>query len=85
MKNRIIRNIITTVSVLSCALCLSVTPVSAAASAAAPQAIGSGTTIEPHAADRQWIYAEKDNKLYKRIFNFSTNHWEGDWIFVRNL
>ncbi|MCM1111712.1 MAG: hypothetical protein NC399_00505 [Muribaculum sp.] len=85
MKNRIIRNIITTVSVLSCALCLSVTPVSAASSAAAPQAIGSGTTIEPHAADRRWVYKEENNKLYKRIFNYSTHQWEGEWIFVRNL
>lgn len=83
MKNRIIRHLITTVGLLCCTLCLSVLPVSAAA--AEPQSIGIGTTIEPQKAIKEWIYAEKDGKLYKRLLNRSTGQWEGDWIFVRNL
>lgn len=83
MKNRIIRHLITTVGLLCCTLCLSVLPVSAAA--AEPQSTGIGTTIEPQQAVKRWIYEERDNKLYKRLFNFSTGQWEGDWIFVRDL
>ena len=83
MKNRIIRHFITTVGLLCCTLCLSVLPVSAAASA--PQSAGIGTTIEPQKAIKEWLYKEENNKLYKRLYNYSTGQWEGNWIFVRNL
>lgn len=32
--------------------------------------------------DIQWVYKEINGKLYKRLFNYSTNSWVGDWILV---
>ncbi len=30
----------------------------------------------------QWRYKEINGKWYKRLFNYSTNSWVGDWILV---
>lgn len=36
----------------------------------------------PRAADIQWRYKVENGKTYKRLFNYSTNQWVGDWILV---
>ena len=30
----------------------------------------------------KWIYKTVDGKTYKRLYNYSTNEWIGDWILV---
>jgi hypothetical protein len=32
-----------------------------------------------------YVYSIKDNKLYKRLYNYSTGDYIGDWIYVRDL
>lgn len=32
--------------------------------------------------DIRWVYKEINGKLYKRLFNYSTSSWVGDWILV---
>lgn len=32
-----------------------------------------------------WYYKETNGKLYKRLYNKSSQEWETDWIFVKNL
>ena len=30
----------------------------------------------------RWVYKTVDGKTYKRLYNYSTNEWIGDWILV---
>ncbi len=40
-------------------------------------------TVIPMSDDIRWIYQTgTDGRLYKRLFNYSTNQWIGDWIPV---
>ncbi len=39
-------------------------------------------TIEPRTDIKKWVYKLFGNNLYKRLYNYSTGHWESDWIFV---
>lgn len=32
-----------------------------------------------------WYYKETNGKLYKRLYNKSSQEWETDWIFIKNL
>lgn len=32
--------------------------------------------------DIQWVFKEIDGKLYKRLYNYTTHEWIGDWILV---
>lgn len=38
--------------------------------------------IETMSAPIKWIYKTVDGKTYKRLYNYSTNEWIGDWILV---
>lgn len=38
--------------------------------------------IQPRTDIKDWVYKVFDGDLYKRLYNYSTGHWEGDWIFV---
>lgn len=40
------------------------------------------TTIEPRTDIKEWRYKVIDGNLYKRLYNYTRNRWEGDWIFV---
>ena len=51
----------------------------------AQAASGGGTTVSPQADIITWVYAEWDNKLWKRQWNGTTATWLTDWIFVRDL
>jgi len=39
-------------------------------------------TIAPRAHIIQYRYKEVGNKLYRRLFNYSTDNWVGEWEFV---
>ncbi len=45
-------------------------------------AVVTDETVDPCADDIQWRYTIMNNKIYKRLFNYSTNVWIGDWIYV---
>lgn len=38
--------------------------------------------IQPRTDIKEWLYKIVDGNLYKRLYNYSTGHWETDWIFV---
>ena len=38
------------------------------------------TAIQPRAAIIEWVFKEVDGKLYRRLYNFQTKEWIGDWI-----
>lgn len=44
-----------------------------------------GTVATPQKDDIQWRFKVENNKVYKRLYNYSTLVWIGDWIYVRDL
>ncbi len=38
--------------------------------------------IEPRTDIKGWVYKVIDGDLYKRLYNYTRNRYEGDWIFV---
>lgn len=52
----------------------------------ADAAAGNGSgTIQPKAEIVEWIYKTEDGKLYKRLYNHTTDKFITDWIYVRDL
>lgn len=41
--------------------------------------------VSPCADDIQWRYKEENGKLYRRLYNYSTDSWVGDWEYVCDL
>lgn len=39
-------------------------------------------TISPHADVLRWIYEEREDGLWKRLYNTTRGEWVGDWIYV---
>ena len=67
------------VSVMSIAFSVFFCPVSSLP----VQAAGPGeATVQPRADDIRYRFTIIDNKIYKRLFNYSTGEWIGDWIYV---
>lgn len=82
MKKSILKRVIAAVGVASCCVCLLSAPVSTMPVQAAS---GNQNVAEPNHAIKEWVFAEKDGKLYRRLWNCSTGHFEGDWIYVCDL
>ncbi|UUX34484.1 hypothetical protein [Fundicoccus culcitae] len=40
------------------------------------------TVIVPSAAKYEWRYSIINGKLYKRLFNLTTQQWAGQWILA---
>ncbi len=40
-------------------------------------------TIQPRAAIIEWVYKEVDGKIYRRLYNFQTKEYIGDWILCK--
>lgn len=38
--------------------------------------------VEPRTDIKGWVYKVIDGDLYKRLYNYTRNRYEGDWIFV---
>lgn len=38
--------------------------------------------VQPRTDIKEWLYKVMNGNLYKRLYNYSTGHWETDWIFV---
>lgn len=55
------------------------------ASLPAQAAVPSDYIAQPLRDDIRYRFAVFDNKLYKRLYNYSTCNWIGDWIFLCEL
>lgn len=70
--------------IVSCFTILSVCPVTTmsvhAADCSSHITTQQNDTIQPRAAIIQWVHKEVDGKLYRRLYNFQTKEWIGDWI-----
>lgn len=65
--------------IMSIALSVFFCPVaSLPAQAAAP----GEATVQPRKDDIRYRFTIIDNKIYKRLYNYSTCEWIGDWIYV---
>lgn len=69
-------------SVICIALAVLVSPASAIPAQAA---VSQEETVMPMRDAISWIFKEENNKLYKRLFNYSTSNYIGDWIYVMDL
>lgn len=38
---------------------------------------------ETWSSKREWVYKVIDGHLYKRLYNYTTNSFESDWILVQ--
>ncbi len=65
--------------VMSIALSVFFCPVaSLPAQAASPDE----ATVQPRKDDIEYRFTIINNKIYKRLYNYSTGEWIGDWIYV---
>lgn len=55
-------------------------PASALSAQAAPAA--AEATVQPCSDDIQYVYKIENGKMYKRLYNYSTMVYIGDWIYV---
>lgn len=39
-------------------------------------------TVSPQADVKKWIFEEREDGLWKRLYNGSLGIWESDWIYV---
>jgi hypothetical protein len=69
------------------AVCFSAALVFAApvATISAQAATPARNTASTRAQCISYVYSIKDNKLYKRLYNYTTGEYLGDWIYVRDL
>lgn len=40
------------------------------------------TTVSPYKDCIQWRFKEENGKLYRRLYNYTTASWVGDWQYV---
>lgn len=79
MKNNVMKRIIATVGITACCLSLTAMPTT---SLSVQAAVPTDETISPTAEILEWVYRVTDGKIYKRLFNCSTQQWAGEWIYV---
>ena len=74
------------ISIAAFALTLSVCSLQPTFTAAASNQICAveqyGNTVTPKSDIKRWLYKTENGKLYKRLYNASTDTWETDWIYV---
>ena len=49
------------------------------------EAANANEMVAPCSDIIEWRYKIVDNKLYRRLFNYTTSNWVGEWIYVRDL
>lgn len=79
MKNKF--KVILFTVVMACSIFVSI-PVMASQQSIVVLAEGDTTDIQPRTDIKEWRYKVINGNLYKRLYNYSTGRWEGDWIFV---
>lgn len=48
-------------------------------------AVSQDAEIMPMSDKIAWVVKKENGKLYKRLYNFSTATWVGEWIYVCDL
>lgn len=51
-----------------------------AANIPSPASAAERESIEPRQPVIEWVIKEIDGKIYRRLYNYSTGEWIGDWI-----
>ena len=49
------------------------------------EAAAEETSISPYAHRIAWRYKEENGKLYRRLYNYTTASWVGEWQYVCDL
>ncbi len=76
MKNKLFQSILVAcfgILFIPCTVC---------ASPSNPCIIQNETIIAPKSDVLEWKFKIDNNKIYKRLFNATTDEWVGDWIYV---
>jgi len=50
--------------------------------ASSPQQVRENAVITTYSDKIQWVFDTINGKRYKRLYNFSTRTWIGDWILI---
>lgn len=67
-------------------LCFSILFATPVCTLPAEAAVGNvSDTVSPQAEIVEWVYGVIDGKLYKRLYNYTTDKFITDWIYVRDL
>lgn len=78
MKNKIR----TMLGIMAITVCLSLPICGQAAEVALGETEVVSEDVEGRAYIKEWVYKVENNKLYKRLYNYTTGRWETDWILV---
>lgn len=71
---------------LGCMACLSLSILSCPIATLPVQAaVPEEEAVMPMSDDIRWVYDSVGGKLYKRLYNYSTANWIGDWIYVCDM
>lgn len=73
------------IAAISSAACLALSVFLNPVATLSTQAAAGETQIQPYSDKIQWIYRVENNKLYKRLYNYATGNWVGEWIYVRDM
>ncbi len=80
-NHKVIRRFVT----LCSAVCISLAIMSSPIASMPVQAIGAQEEIQPLSDKIEWRFKIENNKIYKRLYNYSIGDWVGEWIYVRDL
>jgi len=67
---------------LGCMACLSLAILSSPATVLPAQAAPAAPGIMPMKDSIEWVFDIRDHKLYRRLFNYSTDNWIGEWEYI---
>ncbi len=65
--------------------CLSLAILTCPATVLPAQAAPAAPGISTMKDDIQWVYNISGCKLYRRLYNYSTCNWIGDWVYVCDM
>lgn len=74
-NKKVTKKIATVCGALCLALSMLTTPI-------ASLSVQAQEMVQPLSDKIEWRWKVENNKLYKRLFNYSTISWVGDWIYV---
>ena len=67
------------------ALCLSLTILASPIASIPVQAAPPQDTAQPLAHFIEWRFKIEGNSLYRRLYNYSTGEWIGEWEYVMEI
>lgn len=47
-----------------------------------PVITASASVVQPLSDDIRWRFKKENGKYYKRLYNYTTRSWIGDWILI---